>query len=97
MTELTIKSDQPEAVKSELQSALDSQRRMVKDSIKRTHSNLTVFEQRYGFSTSDLLHKESDGTLKDDNLEWIEWIGETRMLDRLQSELDLLDDIQICS
>jgi hypothetical protein len=24
------------------------------------------------------------------------WIGEARMLDRLQSELDLLNDIQIC-
>ncbi|MBT3603313.1 MAG: hypothetical protein HN521_09630 [Candidatus Latescibacteria bacterium] len=97
MTELTIKSDQPEAVRSELLSALENQRRMLEDSMKRTHSNLTLFEKKYNFSTYDLLQKESKATLQDDNLEWIEWIGEARMLDRLQSELDLLNDIQICS
>jgi len=97
MTELTIKSDQPEAVKSEWQSALGSQRRMLEDSIKRTRLNVSELEKKYGFSTSELLDKESDGTLDDDNLELIEWIGESRILDRLQSELDLLNDIKICS
>ena len=65
MTELTIKSDRAEAVKSELQSALGNQRRMLEDSIRRTRSNLSELEKKYGFSTSELLDKESDGTLDD--------------------------------
>tara|TARA_B100000315_G_scaffold210405_1_gene206625 strand:- start:132 stop:425 length:294 start_codon:yes stop_codon:yes gene_type:complete len=97
MTELTIKSDQAEAVKSELESALETQRRMIRDSIKRTKRNLEAFEKKYGFSTSELLQKETHGSLDDSNLELIEWIGETRILERLQSELELLDDIRICS
>ncbi len=97
MTELTIRSDQADAVRSELRSALDSQRRMIKDSIKRTRHNLAAFEKKYGYTTSELLRREADGVVGDGNLELIEWIGESRVLERLQSELDLLDDIQICS
>jgi predicted DNA-binding protein YlxM (UPF0122 family) len=97
MTELTIKSDRAEAVKFELQAALDGQRRMIQDSIKRTRLNLTAFEEKYGFSTSELLKREADGSLDDDNLELIEWVGETKVLERLQSELELLQEIHICS
>lgn len=97
MTELTIKSDQTNAVKSELQAALDGQRRVIQDSIKRTKVNLSVFEKQYGTSTAELLEQEADGTIDDNNLDLIEWLGETRMLQRLQSELELLEDIRICS
>ena len=97
MTELTIKSDRADAVKSEIMSALDGQRRMVQDSIRRTELNLKTFEQNHGFTTSELLRKEADGSLHDDHLELIEWIGETKLLERLRSELELLKEIRICS
>ena len=97
MTELTIKSDQINAVKSELQAALEGQQRIIQDSIKRTEINLKAFEKQYGISTTDLLKQESEGAIDDDNLEMIEWLGEVRMLQRLQSELDLIEDIHICS
>jgi len=95
MTEITIKSTRAEAVESELQAALDGQRCMVQDSIKRTRKNLGAFEEKYGFSTSQLLSSEADGSLDDDNLEVIEWIGETKILERLQPELELLREIRI--
>lgn len=97
MTELTIKSDQTSAVKSELQAALEGQRRILQDSIKRTKSSLTALEEQYGISTADLLEQEADGTIDDNDLNLIEWLGETKMLQRLQSELELLEDIRICS
>ena len=97
MTELTIRSDKPDEVRSELLSALDGQRRMIENGIRRTRNNLAGFEKKYGFSTSALLRKEAGGAVDDTNLELIEWIGESRLLERLQSELDLLAGIQICS
>ena len=97
MTELIIKSEQAEAVKSEVQSALDGQRRAIKGSIKRTRGNLLAFEEKYGFSTLDLLQKESQGNLNDSNLDFIEWLGEARTLEHLEAELKLLEDIRICS
>ena len=96
MTELTIKSDRAEAVRSELEAALGGQRRMIQESIKRTRKNLKAFEEKYGFSSSELLKREVDGSLNDDNLEFIEWIGETRILERLRSELELPREIRIC-
>jgi len=97
MTELTIKSDRVEAVKSELQAAIEGQRRVIHDSIRRTRLNLKGFEGKYGFSTAELLNREALGSLDDDNLELIEWIGESKVLERLQSELELLEEIRICS
>lgn len=97
MTEITIKSDQVHAVKSELQAALEGQRRIIQDSIKRTRDILAAFEEQFGMGTADLLKQEADGALDDNNLEIIEWLGETRMLQRLQSELKLLEDIHVCS
>lgn len=96
MTEITIKSNRAEAVRSELQAALDSQRCMIQDSVRLTRKNLGAFEEKYGFSTSQLLSSEADGSLDDDNLEITEWIGETKILERLESELELLEEIQIC-
>jgi hypothetical protein len=97
MTELTIRSDQTEAVKSEIQSALDGQRRMIQDSVRRTELNLAAFEGKHGFSTSELLGREADGSLDDGYLELIEWIGETKVLERLRAELELIKEIRICS
>ena len=97
MAELTIKSDQASAVKSELEAALKGQQRIIQDSINRTEKNIKSFEEKYGFSTADLLKQEDDGTIDDDNMDIIEWLGETRILKRLQSELELLEDIHICS
>ena len=96
MTEIIIRSEQAEAVKFEVQSALDSQRKTIEDSIKRTRRNLQGFENKYSFSTSDLLHKESQGTLDDTTLDFIEWLGEARTLEHLEAELKLLTDIRIC-
>ena len=56
-----------------------------------------AFEKKYGFSTPDLLGREAQGSLDDDNLEFIEWIGESKALERLLSEMEILKEIRICS
>ena len=96
MTELIIKSSQPEAAKAEIQAALESQRRVICHSIKRTQKNIATFEEKYGFSTAELFRREAQGTIDDNNLEFIEWLGETKLLGRLEDELKLLDEIQVC-
>jgi hypothetical protein len=97
MTELVIKSDHPEAVRTELQAALDGQRRIFQEIIKRTQEHLAAFEEKYGLTTPDLLKRASHPSFDDSNLEHIEWIGEARLLERLRAELALLDDIKICT
>ena len=96
MTELTIKSNQISAVKSELQDALEGQQRIIQDSINRTKKTQTL-EKQYALNTDGLLKQENDDTIDDNNLDLIEWFGEIKMLQCLQSELELLEDIHICS
>jgi Skp family chaperone for outer membrane proteins len=96
MTEFIVKSDRADAVKSEVQSALENQRRAVQDSLKRTERNIAALEAKYGFDTAGLLNSEGRGSLDDSNLEFIEWLGEAKTLEYLKSELELLSDIKVC-
>jgi len=96
MAELAIKADNVDVVKSEIISAFNTQKRIIKTSIQRTLSNIRGFENKYDFTTDELLKQERNGTLNDDNLEFIEWIGETKMLKWLEEELELLEQINIC-
>ena len=96
MTDLIVKSEQGDEVKSAIQSALDSQQSALQDSVKRTQKRLTSFEEKYGFDTGELFQRENQGTLNDDNLDFIEWLGEARTLEHLETELKLLEDIRIC-
>lgn len=80
-----------------IQAASHAQLQMIATGIRRTQMRLQHFEQQYGFSTEHLLKSEADGTIDDDSLDIIEWLGESRMLARLQSEYHELAEIEICS
>lgn len=97
MSEVIIRSAQPEAVRGQLEAALDSQRRMLVSGIERTRRRLAALEKQYALTTAQLLQRESEGDVEDDNLELIEWLGEARTLERLEAEFSVLEDIQVCS
>ena len=80
MTELVVKSARADAVRAEVEAAIESQRRLLRDGLRRTRRHLDRYEGKYGFSTQDLLAREQDPSFDDSNLELIEWIGETRTL-----------------
>lgn len=94
---LSIESNDIEAAKSAILSALNAQKRALSASIFRTKNNIQSFEQKYNMSTEELLSKESNSTLDDSNLELIEWLGEVRLLKRLEVELETIKSIKICS
>ena len=87
--QLQIQSDDISAARATLVSALNTQKRMLSQSVEKTQNNIYTFEKKYGLSTKELLQQESSGTIHDDNLELIEWRGEIRMWQRLESELEL--------
>ena len=96
MTELIVKSDHAEAVRAQVEAAIESQRKLVRDGLRRTRRRLDCLQQKYGFSTQDLLAREKAPSFDDSNLELIEWICEARTLDLLEDELRILDDIRVC-
>ena len=97
MTQLMVKSARFASVTPLIQAALQTELRVIATGIRRTQARLHQFEQRYGFSTEQLLKNEVTGTVDDNSIEMIEWLGESRMLTRLQAEYRELAEIEICS
>jgi hypothetical protein len=97
MTQLIVKSDHQSAVTPLIEAAIHTQLRVIATGIRRTQERLSDFERQYGFSSADLLRKERDGALDDSALDIIEWLGECRMLARLQDEQRELTELEVCS
>lgn len=97
MTQLMVKSARIASVTPLIQAALQTELRVIATGIRRTQARLHQFEQRHGFSTEQLLKNEVTGAVDDNSIEMIEWLGESRMLTRLQAEYRELAEIEICS
>ena len=96
MTELVIKSDKPEAIVPVLESAIRNQLRTLSMSINKTKAVISGFEQKYNMSTEQFLQKVREG-MDDDNPDYIDWIGESKILKRLAEEYKELQEVRLCS
>lgn len=63
-------------------------------SIQRTRRNLKNFEQRYGVTTALFLREMAAGDLAGGDLEYVEWVGEAKLLAGLETELAELEDVR---
>ena len=97
MTQLMVKSGKIATVRPLIQAAFRTELGVIATGIRRTQAHLRHFEQRYGFSTEQLLANEAANAVDDHSLDIIEWLGESRMLVRLQAEYRELAEIEICS
>ena len=97
MTQIMVASSRKAAVIPLIQAALRTELGVMATGIRRTQARLRQFEQRFGFSTEQLLANEAAQTIDDNSLDMIEWLGESRMLARLQAEYRELTEIEICS
>ena len=95
MAEIMIRTDKPESIVPILESAIRNQLKMLKASINRTKMKITSFEQKYNMSTEQFMQKIGEG-MDDDNLDYVEWIGETKILKRLEEEYKELEGMRIC-
>jgi hypothetical protein len=66
----------------------------VEAGIRRTQQNLLAFEQKHNIETQTFIAEYEDDKLPE-NMEYIDWIGEFRMLSRLMEKADVLKSIQI--
>ncbi|KAF5428736.1 hypothetical protein C5S39_10725 [Candidatus Methanophagaceae archaeon] len=95
MAELVIRTGKPESIMPVLDSAIRNQLKLLKTSINRTKARISSFEQKYSISTEQFIQKIRDG-MDDDNLEFVEWVGETKILKRLEEEYNELEGMRIC-
>ena len=76
--------------------ALENELRVIQAGIKRTGQRLKGFESKYKLNTSEFLRRYENDELAE-NLDFAEWIGEIRMLERLKQKSEILKDVRIAN
>ncbi len=94
MTELTLVSACQYSLRPLVEAALMNQLKLLKASISRTERRIREFEEKYHLVTSELIiHFENDEF--EESLEFAEWIGEYRLLKKLQEKVGVLQEVHL--
>jgi hypothetical protein len=70
--------------------------RSTEDGIQKTQLSLQEFEQTYQMLTEDFIQRYENDEFQE-TLEFAEWIGEQRMLKRLQEKVERLREIEFAN
>jgi phage shock protein A len=93
MAELTLFSSRQGQLKPLVEAALHNELRLLEAGINRTRQKLQEFETRFGLSSAEFIRRYEQGALEE-SLEYAEWIGEYRLLERLQEKVETLREIR---
>ena len=96
MNALKLVSDSPYYLKPLIESALTNELRLMEVGIRQAESRLQVFEEKYSIKTLDFISAYEDDTFEE-NMDFIEWIGEFRLLERLQQKAETLKGIHFAN
>jgi len=93
MCELKLVSPGERQIKPLVEAALNNELRLIEAGIHRTETNLRNFENKYHMNSKDFVSKYEKDNIKE-TMEYIEWIGEFRMLERLIEKSNTLKSIR---
>jgi predicted DNA-binding protein YlxM (UPF0122 family) len=95
MAELKIICEEPDSVKQLIEEAVSQRMASLKDGIRRTEERIKEFESKYQMSTEEFLRRfENDELQHRLDMEFDEWVGESRMLKMLREKVDRLKGIE---
>ena len=96
MLQLEIKSDAPnlEIVQNLVRAAINSEIKNLKRSIDKSNKLLQEFETKYQISSDLFLSNWTAEDLEGRDDEYISWVGEIKMKQRLMSALQKLEGIE---
>jgi len=96
MAELTLISPRQRQLKPLVEAALQNELRLLEAGIRRTEQRLREFEAQYELSSAEFIRRYEQDELEE-TLEFAEWIGEYRLLERLREKADILQEIQFAN
>ncbi len=92
MAELTLISAYQYSLKPLVEAALANQLKLLKAGVRRTDERIMKFEEKYRVLTQEFVNRfENDGF--EETLEFAEWIGEYRLLKKLQEKIGILQEV----
>jgi hypothetical protein len=96
MSELTLISSGQHPLKPLVAAALANELRLLDAAIRRTEQRLREFEGKYQFPTGEFVRQFENDELEE-TLEFAEWIGEYRLLERLREKANTLREIRFAN
>ena len=96
MTELVLISPHQRQLKPLVEAALYNELRLLEAGIHRAEQKLQEFESRYGLPSAEFIRRYEQDELEE-TLEFAEWIGEYRLLERLREKADVLREIRFAN
>lgn len=93
MSQLTLISSSSRSLKALVQTALENELRSLEIGIRQTRKKLEVFETCHKMNTKDFLHRYENDEF-DESLDFAEWIGESRLLERLEEKSRTLREVK---
>lgn len=89
MTVLTITSERNDRIEPLLTSAIAAKLRMLEIGLRQTQARLAAFEQTSKMSTADFIARYARNDIAE-TLDTLEWLGEYRLMQSIQDEVDAL-------
>ena len=96
MHELKLVSKGEHLIKPIVEAALENELRLIEAGIKQTKKHLEKFEEKYQLNTQDFVTNYENDQFEE-SMDFIEWIGEFRLLKRLIEKADTLRSISFAN
>ena len=96
MAALILTSSRQRPLRPLVEAAIQNELRLLQAGIQRTELRLQAFEAQVGFSSQEFLQRYKDDELPE-TLDYAEWIGESRLLERLREKADTLQEIHFAN
>ena len=77
-----------------LRTAVESKVRRLRLSVEATEARLRALERRHGRPSAEVMATASAEDLAGGDLDYVEWLGEWRMLQQLKQDLEQLEAIE---
>jgi hypothetical protein len=94
MAELKLVSTQSGSLQSLIEGVIADALRSTELGIRRTEERLREFESKYQLSTTEFINQYENDE-HPETLDFDEWIGEARMLQRLQNRAERLRGVEL--
>ena len=93
MTDIRLVSKGGRELKPLVEAALANELRLIEAGMNQTKNAIRAFEKKYQMPTKDFLSRYENDAIEED-MDFVEWIGEVRLMERLQEKAETLKDIR---
>ena len=94
MIRLQIQSDAQESALDIIRSAIAAETSRLELGLKATERHIKAFEERYHVTSETFLREFAAEDLVDGDCEYVSWVGELKIHERIAAQLETLKDIQ---